>query len=62
VVDSDDASDPRFRELARVLPGDLNVNAVLGGGWRARSVGRGQFGDLMGGRGEVLLPRSICFG
>jgi bifunctional non-homologous end joining protein LigD len=57
VVDGDDAVDPRFRELARVLPGDLNVkNAVLDGELVVLDrVGKAQFGDLVGGRGEVLF-------
>lgn len=48
---------PRFEELARVLPGDLNVkNAILDGELVVLDrVGKAQFDDLVSGRGEVLF-------
>ena len=51
------AIQPRFEELARVLPGDLNVkNAILDGELVVLDrVGKAQFGDLVSGRGEVLF-------
>ena len=57
VVDGLETPVPRFRELARVLPGDLNVkNAILDGELVVLDqVGKAQFGDLMNGRGLVLF-------
>jgi bifunctional non-homologous end joining protein LigD len=57
VVDGQDTPAPRFRELARVLPGDLNVkNAILDGELVVLDqVGKAQFADLVNGRGLVLF-------
>jgi bifunctional non-homologous end joining protein LigD len=57
IVHSPAAIQPRFEELARVLPGDLNVkNAILDGELAVLDrVGKAQFGDLVSGRGEVLF-------
>jgi bifunctional non-homologous end joining protein LigD len=57
VVDGRETPTPRFRELARVLPGDLNVkNAVLDGELVVLDqVGKAQFADLLNGRGLVLF-------
>ncbi len=57
IIGGADATEPRFRELARVLPGDLNVkNAILDGELVVLDrVAKAQFGDLMSGRGEVLF-------
>ena len=56
-VDGKEVSDPQFRELARVLPGDLNAkNAILDGELVVLDrVGKAQYGDLMAGRGLVLF-------
>jgi bifunctional non-homologous end joining protein LigD len=56
-VDGKEVSEPQFRELARVLPGDLNVkNAILDGELVVLDrVGKAQYGDLMAGRGLVLF-------
>jgi bifunctional non-homologous end joining protein LigD len=56
-VDGEEVSAPRLRELARVLPGDLNVkNAILDGELVVLDrVGKAQYGDLMAGRGLVLF-------
>ena len=57
VVNGLDDPTPQFRELARVLPGDLNVkNAVLDGELVVLDqVGKAQYGDLIAGRGLVLF-------
>ncbi len=57
VVDGLETPVPRFRELAHVLPGDLNVkNAILDGELVVLDqVGKAQFADLLNGRGLVLF-------
>lgn len=57
LVSRDDANDMRFRDLARVLPGDLNAkNAILDGEVVVLDqTGKSQFLELMASDGTVVF-------